>query len=131
MTMKNYVLPVLICFVITTSLFGQAKQISSEDYYQPLRDSYKKQSELSRRQITRKERFENGKLSAATEITDEYLKPDKRHYLEIEKSADGIKKKEYFQIGKTFYCRENAEKWKQSNSWCEGDMLSGLSSTLR
>jgi len=129
MTLKNYVF-VIICFGITINVFGQTKQITKEEYYQPYRESLKKKQETSRRVATRQEYYKNGKLNSTTEITDEYLKPDKRHYLEVNKVGDKTYKSELIQIGEIFYCRRNDGEWKQYKSWCSGGSASGISNLV-
>ncbi len=129
MKIKKYIL-LIICFVVTINVFSQAKQIIKEEYYQPYREALKKKRDTSRRDITWQENYRDGKLFSTTEITDEFLKPDKRRYLEIEKFADHTSKSELIQIGTTYYCRRNDGEWKQSQSWCSGGSASGLSNIV-
>ncbi len=130
MKTRNYILLTIICFAASINVFSQAKQISKEDYYQPYREALSKKDDLSRRNLTKQENYRDGKLFSTTEITDEYLKPDRRHYLEVEKFADYTNKDELIKIGKIYYCRRNDGEWKQYQSWCSGGSASGLSNIV-
>ncbi len=130
MKVKNCILLVIFCFGATINAFSQTKEVPEEKFWQPIRDAYKPMSEISRRITSQKEYFEDGKLNSTTRITDEYLVPDKRHYLEVKKLTDRTNRKEYFQIGENYYCKENDGEWKQSNKWCEGTGISGLSGVI-
>lgn len=130
MTSKHHILLLIFCFSLTISAFSQTKEITREDYYQPFRLGLKKKSATSRRVITRQENYREGKLFSTTEITDEFLVPNKRHYMEVEKFADHTNKSELIQIGEVYYCRRNDGELKQSQSWCSGGSASGLSNIV-
>lgn len=130
MTARKIILLLTFCLITTLSIFSQAKQITSEEYYQPFREALKKQQDTTRRNITLQENYRDGKLFSTTEITDEFIKPDKRLYLEVNKLPNHIYKSELIQIGKTYYCRRNDGEWKQSKSWCSGGSTSGISNVV-
>jgi hypothetical protein len=130
MTIKNYIFFSIISLGIVINAFSQVKQINSEDYYQPIREYYKKRNEVSHRIITKKEYYKDGKLSRMVEIIDEFLKPDRNHYLEREKTGDRVSESELIKVGEIYYCRRNKGEWKQSSSWCAGGGIGGLSNIV-
>lgn len=117
----------IFSFGLTINALSQAKEISREEYFQQYRDGLTKRRAADRRNFTKIENYTNGKLFSTTEITDEFLNPNKRHYLEINKYSDKTYKSELIQIDKTYYCRRNDGEWKRSESWCSGGSASGLS----
>jgi hypothetical protein len=120
MKSKQFILLMVFCFGITINVFSQIKEITRENYFQKRREVIKNRLATSRRETTRQDYYRDGRLFSTKEITDEYLLPDKRHYLEVEKFADRTNKSELVQIGKTTFCRNNDSQWKQSTGWCSG-----------
>jgi hypothetical protein len=131
MKSKQFFLILIFCFGVTINVFSQTKEISRENFYQPLRQGLIKGMAFSRRVISRRENYREKKVFRTTEITEEYLLPDKRHYLKEERFADRTSKSELIQIGKNYYCRKNDGEWKQFTSWCSGgDGSGGLSNIV-
>ena len=127
MILKHYTLLVLFCLGVTINALSQTKQITEAEYYQTFNIANKKRLETSSRVVTQREYYDDGKLSKTEKVIDEFLKPDRKHYLEVGKFADKENKGELIQIGKTFYCRNNDENWKPSKNWCLDTGLSGIS----
>ncbi len=127
---KNYILLIIICIGITINAFSQTKQITEVEYYQSYRAANEKRLESSSRNVSRREFFKDGKSYITKDIKDEFMKPNKKHYLQIEKSAEGENKEELIQIGEKFYCRTGNDKWKQSSSWCLNTGISGISNIV-
>jgi hypothetical protein len=114
------------------TLFSQTKEFTRENFYRPIRAGLIKELAYSRRVITRQDNYREKKIFSTTEITEEYLLPDKRHYIREEKFADQTNKSELIQIGENYYCRKNDGEWKQFKSWCSGgDGNGGLSNIVR
>jgi hypothetical protein len=127
--MKKIIWLTIFCFAAALNVFGQAKEITRERYYQPFREALKKGNEITRRNLTRRENYADGKLSSTEEFINEFVKPDKRRYVHIEKFADRTSKVELIQIGETYYCRRDDGAWKQSGrTWCgDGSGNGGIS----
>jgi hypothetical protein len=126
----KFSLLLIFSLATATGVFGQAKQISRKEYYQWHSEAYKKRFEASRREIIEKQYYKDGKLSGTIETVNEFLKPDRRRYLRVEKSGRQAKKLEIIQIGKAYYCRKNDEDWTRSNTWCEDGFGSGLENVV-
>lgn len=119
-------------FGLTINNFAQSEIITQKDYYAAFRQS---QSELNNVDSWRtheiKEYFHNGKSNLTTEEVNEFIKPDKRHYLMIEKSSGKTRRIESIKIGYVNYCRKNDETWRQSKEPCNfGGGISGFSNEV-
>lgn len=112
------------------NISSQTKEISKENYYQSYREASKKRLETSRREIIQKKDFKDGKLLFTTEIVDEYLKPDKQHYVSSQIFDDHTEKREFILIDKIYYCRKNDTDWVQSSKWCGFGSGSGGPSSI-
>jgi hypothetical protein len=128
--MKKMIWLFIFCLAILGNAFGQTKEITSEEYYQPFRDAFKKGRDISHRNITRKENYQDGKLRSTEEFIDEFVGSDKRRYVHIEKLTDRTRKIELIKIGTTFYCRRDDGEWKRSANWCADGSASGLSNIV-
>lgn len=115
-----------VCLAMTTSVFAQAKTISHDDFYEAYRAALDKEETVSWRKITKKQELKNGKAERTVEITEEFLKPDRRRYVNVQKTDKSSDKNELIQIGKVYYCRKNESEWTKSENWCS---LSGLYAT--
>jgi hypothetical protein len=128
--MKKLVFLMIVSLATAINIFGQAKEITKEEYYQPFRDALKKGQEISRRNVTQRENYKEGKLSGTEDFIDEYIKPNRRHYIHSEKFADRTQKIELIQIGETYYCRRDDGNWKQSKNWCADGGTFGISNVV-
>jgi hypothetical protein len=121
----------IFCFGVTINVFSQTKEITEENFYRPIREGRIKGLAFSRRETTRQDNYSEKKIFSNTEIVEEYLLPDKQHYLKEEKFADHTNKSELIQIGKSYYCRKNDGAWKPSISGCSsGEGNGGLSNIV-
>ena len=118
MKSKNYILLIIFCFGVTLNVFSQAKEITKEEYYQTFQEAIIKKFQTPHRINTRQDEYKDGELFRSTEITEEFINSEKRHYLKVEKSADQTDKSELIKIGEIYYCRRNEGEWKQSQYWC-------------
>ena len=64
------------------------------------------------------------------EFIDEFVKPERRHYIHTQKFTDHTRKIELIQIGKTYYCRYDSDKWEQSKNWCADGTAYGMSNQI-
>jgi hypothetical protein len=129
MKTRKIILLTIFCLAATIGVAAQ-KQITGDKYYGEFNAAEDRSSEISHRKITKEEYYKDGKLNRTTEITDEFLEPDRRRYVYAEKSGANTEKRELIQIGKTYYCRKNNAKWEQSKSWCAGNILRGISNIV-
>jgi hypothetical protein len=113
---------------LTASLLSQTKEISSQEFYRPIRAAYEINGSF--RKTSKEEVYENGKLVSITEIVDESLNKETRKYSHLEKSKSNTQKTELIQIGKIYYCRRNDKQWERSEKWCANSGLSGISGII-
>jgi hypothetical protein len=120
---KYLTLAALMIIFCLGNVFAQAidvtppglKDAYNDDVFFKLQDNAQK--ELGGRvfrQTTLTERFENGRNVPTTYEKDvnEMLPPDRSRFTVEEKTKDGIKRKEYIDIGRERFIRENGGKWK-------------------
>lgn len=101
------------------------QQISRDEYYRQFYAARRKSSEKTRREIVKEESYKAGKVEKTEEILDEFVAPDRRHYVYASKigGKDNLKF-ELIQIGSTYYCRDEG-KWRKSTSWCANGSARG------
>ena len=107
MKSKNYILLIIFCLGITLNVFSQAKEITKEEYYQTYQEAIVRKFQTPHRINTRWDEYKDGELFRSTEITEEFINSEKRHYLKVEKSSDHTDKSELIKIGEIYYCRRN------------------------
>jgi hypothetical protein len=124
--MKRFIFSIIFCLATVLSVFSQVQEITNADYWRQYHAAVEMPFETSKRITSKEEYYENGKLGSTTESVDEFLKPDKRRFIETYKSRKSARKDEAIQIGETHYCRENGGAWKKSDGWCIGGIISAL-----
>lgn len=132
MKTKKFVLLTIFCLAAATAIVANAQEkISEQEFSRQFRAAFDKTSAATHRQLHKEELYEAGKLSRTVEITDEFVQPDRRHYVYVGKFGDdGIMKFELIQIGDTYYCREDG-KWRKSENWCaNGSVGAGVSNII-
>lgn len=90
----------MVYFSLTIDVYSQQKQLAEGDFYASVNDATKKRFAASRRETRKDEDFTDGKLSSTTDIIDEYIDPDKQHFLSTETSNGKEKRLEVIAIGK-------------------------------
>jgi hypothetical protein len=72
--MKKTILLAIFSLFFAISVFGQAKTISSDEYYKAYREAYKKfQDTPVRRETSKEEHYKEGKLNGTTETITEQV----------------------------------------------------------
>ena len=119
-----------ICLTSVFIIFGQAKQITKDEYYTPFRASLQKERSISRRKVSTSENYKDGKLSRTVEWIYEYLVPDTIRYQNTETFEGKRRRVEQININKAIYCRRDSGDWKISQSSCVGGTGSGISNVV-
>jgi hypothetical protein len=124
MKTEKFVLFAIFCLAATISAAAQ-QQISREEFYRQFYAANTKTSETTHREIVKEESYKAGKVEKTSEILDEFVTPDRRHYVYVSKigGKDNLKF-ELIQIGSTYYCRDEG-KWRKSESWCANGSVRG------
>ena len=117
----------LIGMVTTFSLvcLSQGQQITSAEFWPPIRDARQKARSIDRRKIQKIENYKDGKLISSEEWRYEYLLPDRIRYVHTESSNGKTTRTEEIDIGKQKYCKFNEGEWKVSTTYCIGGSGSG------
>ena len=100
-----------------TNVYSQKKTLEAGEFYASVRDADKTRYAASRRETRKDEEFTDGKLTSTTVIIDEYIKPDKQHFLSTETANGKVKKLEVIAIGKNYYQREDGGAWTKLKNW--------------
>lgn len=108
----------LLCLIPASAAFAQPKEISHEEYYRPYRAALKSFYEKSHRSIVRFEEYKNGVVGSSSDWTYEYVKPDRRRYVEVWSSGNRVSKAESIDIGTAKYCRKNDGEWMIAQGSC-------------
>ncbi|CAN5797010.1 hypothetical protein BH20ACI4_BH20ACI4_01170 [soil metagenome] len=116
--MKKLMLFVFIFVTLTTTVFGQAKEITADELRQSFRPAYDKLFEISYRKRSTEENYKDGKLSGKIEIISEFIPPKKRHTITVEMVGDKRQKSEMFIIEGIYYCRKDDGEWTKSQKGC-------------
>ena len=124
--MKQVALLLIIFLGSFSSLFGQAKEITQNEFWSQFRQANQKPFETSKRVTSKEEHYKDGVLNSTTEVIDELLNPDRRRYVEIYKSDKINRREEMIKIGETYFCRENNGEWTKADEWCAGMSIGAL-----
>lgn len=114
---KMILLSIVACFGLAVNIFSQTRPLTEEEFYAAVNAADEKRFASSRRETRKDENFTNGELSSVTMITDEYIKPDRQHFVSIEKSGGKVDKTEVISIGKNYYQRKNGGNWEKIKDW--------------
>lgn len=118
---KLVFLAALCCFLITTTLHGQQKQITEAEFDEASKASMKKLWKLTRREKTQREEFDSEGNLMKTEIRiEEFVQPDSyRSVIETRTgkktilSDEKVTTVEFIKIGKDTYSRKDKGDWKR------------------
>lgn len=98
--------------ILPLVLFGQAKSITSENYYSALKEAESKTEKQVRKVSQIQKLYRNGELTATLTDTTEYLPPDKSSWIHIENRGGAISKRiEQIRIGSIRYRKEDNGEW--------------------
>jgi hypothetical protein len=122
--LRSFALVVLLIFVFPLSLFAQAREISRDEFYKPLREQYTKTRGLSMRTVREFRSSRDGEAYVEKLITEDQP-PDRVRYIRIELIDGKEKKTEQINIGKTIYCKKGNVEWSMTKSYCIGGSGSG------
>ncbi len=113
-----------VVFLNAADAFAQTKEITRDEFYEPQRAVYNFDGTF---RITSKEDFyRNGKITGSVVIIDENIKSERRHFSYFEKFGTKTEKLEAIQIGETYFCKYDAEKWKKTEDFCGDNMTEDL-----
>lgn len=117
------------CLFVSLNAFGQAIEISQDEYFKIYRESFERfQSTPVRRRVMKETYFREGKPQGSTETITENISPDRYRRAVTETSGNKTEKLDFIQIGEKFYCKKNKGAWKLGENCDENSGLSGLSS---
>jgi hypothetical protein len=118
--MKSSVIFLLIFTALAGVVFGQAKEITEDEFRQAFQKAYEKLSEISYREKSVEEIYDDGKLSATVDNVTEFIPPDKYRYITVETFGEKSRRSEMIDIGGIFYCREDEGQWTRPENGCLG-----------
>lgn len=124
--MKRIIFLTIICITSAIIVSAQPKEITADEHNRTFREALDKGRGISRRQITQRESYREGKLYSTEEFIYEHVMPGKMRYVHSEKFADRTWKIELIHIDKTYYCRRDDGEWKKSATWCADGSVFGL-----
>jgi hypothetical protein len=122
---------ILFCLLPASAAFAQTKKIDHEEFYKPYRAALKSFYENSYRKKVRFEDYKNGVLESTSDWTYEYIKPDRKRYVEVRTLGNNISRAESIDIGLAKYCRKNDGEWKIASGFCGTGSGSGGPSHIK
>lgn len=125
--MKKLFFLTIIFVILTHNLFGQAKEITRSETYQPFSEAREKLKGISYRLTSKEVSFKDGKPNSWTENIREFLLPNRYRFIETEKYGDKVRKNEIVLIDDIYYCRKDGGEWTKSQKGCGGGGFSGIS----
>jgi hypothetical protein len=118
------------CLVFTVNIFGQARQITSGEFYASLQAAVDKGKDRPQRRTIQEDYLRGGKVHSTEIYVYEYETSDRFRYVHTSKDGNTVKKEELIQIGKDYFCRKNKGQWAKSKNWCAEMSISGLPDTV-
>lgn len=112
-------------------LFGQAKSITSENYYSAIKEAELKTDKQIRRRIQIQKLYTNGEIRATLTDTTESLPPDKSKWISVEDRGNVVKRIEQITIGNAIYRKENNGAWIKREKNSGGYGISGKDNSTR
>ena len=122
-TSVRLILTVFI-FSLSSSAFGQIKEIERDEYWKAFRDAHARSRSDSRRVTQLINGTRNDKPYSEIWIY-EYQLPDRIRYVHIRTYSGTERRSEQIDIGNTKYCRNDNGTWEQVKSPCIGGSASG------
>lgn len=109
-------LPILLLLTFVGYSVGQEK-ITADDYYGPLRGSYLKQKNQSRRHVQKIRSESEGKITEE-EWLYEYQLSDTIRYVQVLTIDGKTTRTEQINIGKDKYCKKDSGAWVLTTTYC-------------
>lgn len=125
-----YLTVVALCLVLSENSLAQSNEITRDEYDGPWRTALEKARTLPRRNISKTEIFQDGKVLAIDEWIYEYVPPERIRYIHIETKGGTTQRKEEVNIGKVKYCRKDSGHWEIVQGSCVGGFVSGISNSI-
>ena len=122
----------LIALIILSSvLFGQAKSITSEDYYSSLKEAESKTDKQIRKRIQIQKLYTNGKITETITDTTEYLPPDKSRWIFVDEEGNVVERIEQITIGNDVFRKTDKGEWVKRGKDDGGFGISGKDNSTR
>lgn len=123
----------LLCLFFAASLnvFGQAREITGQEFYAAINNAGNKRFKLSRREKTTTTLFSKGTVKEVEEVTDEYQLPNNRRYLQISTIGGKVEKLELIKVENSFYQKKNNGKWTKEEKWNLPESFSAIPVPLK
>lgn len=118
-------------FILPAVLFGQAKSITSEDYYSSLKESETKTDKQTRKRTQIQKLYTNGKITENITDTSEYLPPDKSRWIYVDEEGSVVKKFEQITIGQNVYRKTDNGSWVKREKNDGGFGINGKDNSTR
>jgi hypothetical protein len=129
--MRKIISVTVIGLVLAINAFCQIREISRDDYYKAFREADAKFRKVpARREVTKEESYENGKLTRTQQVITEDINPDRWRFLVVETSGERTDKSDLIRIGRNYYCRRNDGAWKNSASGCNQGWATGFTNIV-
>jgi hypothetical protein len=97
--------------ILPSVLFGQAKSITSENYYAILKEAESKTGKQIRKEVQIQKLFSNGVITRTLTDTTEYLPPDKSRWIAVNIRGNVVERIEQIRIGNLYYRKEDNDEW--------------------
>lgn len=121
----------VVALLLPSLLFGQAKSITSENYYTTLKDAESRSEKLARKIVSIQKLYSNGEITATLTDTVEYLPPDKSRWISVEDRGRPVKKIEQITIGNLVYRKEGDGEWVKRQKDDFGMGIGGTDNSAR
>ena len=117
--MRSYLISALILpFLVIATCFGQAREITSGDYFSLYSLALGTTGERPRMRKQTAEYFDNGKLVRTIEEIEEVQDKNRRWLTIVETVGKRRTHEEVVQFNNDYYCRSGVGSWKRSQTNC-------------
>ncbi len=117
--------------ILPSVLYGQAKSITSENYYSALKEAESKTNKQIRKKSQTQKLYTNGKITATLTDTTEYFPPDKSKWISVQERGDVVKRIEQITIGNSIYRKEDNGDWVKREKYSGGFGIGGKDNSTR
>jgi hypothetical protein len=115
---KSFIGVLIAPLLFITVSFGQAKEITSQDYFDAYATVLHTVLEKPRKRTQTTEYSTNGRVTKTVKEVEEFQNKDTRRSLYTEKVGLRQTRDEVIETGGTYYCRSNGGPWKKSKTGC-------------
>lgn len=123
--MKKILASIFLCLLSGICVIGQSKIISSDEFFQPIRNFYQIRKKVSYRESSKVETLRDGKTIRTKTGTIEYSNSETMRFLYTIETDENTIRYESIKIDGSYYCKKNQENWKITKSLCGGGGIGG------